>query len=81
MPGGGRRPEASLCQGRRVHGMDSAEEDVLAFTAFPKEHRPKPAPTNCLGRLKKEIKRWANVVAIFPDNAALIRLIGAVLLE
>lgn len=42
--------------------MDLAEEDVLAFMAFPKEHWPKLASTNCLERLNKEIKRRSNVV-------------------
>jgi putative transposase len=61
--------------------LDSAEEDVLAFMAFPKDHWPKLSSTNCLERLNKGIKRRSNVVGIFPNNAAVTRLVVAVLLE
>jgi putative transposase len=61
--------------------MDSAEHDVLAHRAFPKEHWPQLASTNPLERLNGEIKRRANVVGIFPNSGAAARLIGATLLE
>ena len=50
--------------------LDRAEQDVLAFMAFPKDHWPKIASTNCLERLNKEIKPRSNVVGIFPNNEA-----------
>lgn len=61
--------------------MDASEEDVLAYMAFPKEHWTQIHSTNSLERLNKEIKRRTNVVGIFPNDAAIIRLVGALLLE
>jgi putative transposase len=61
--------------------MDEAETDVLAFMAFPRAHWPKLHSTNPLERLNKEVKRRANVVGIFPCEASIVRLIGAILLE
>ncbi len=58
-----------------------AEEDVLAYMAFPPEHWTRIYSTNPLERLNREIKRRTNVVGIFPDADAASRLIGAVLLE
>ena len=64
-----------------AHLMDQAEPDVLAFMSFPKEHRTKLHSTNPLERLNGEIKRRTNVVGIFPKEAAINRLIGAILHE
>ena len=61
--------------------MDQAEPDVLAYMTFPKEHRTKLHSTNPIERLNGEIKRRTNVVGIFPNEAAITRLIGAILLE
>jgi transposase-like protein len=61
--------------------MDASLDDVLAYTAFPKEHWPQIASTNPLERLNGEIKRRSNVVGIFPNNRAVIRLVGALMLE
>ncbi len=61
--------------------MDDAEADVLAHTAFPAAHWSKIASTNPLERLNKEIKRRADVVGIFPNEAAITRLVGAGILE
>ena len=61
--------------------MDKAEPNVLAHRAFPKEHWPQLASTNPLERLNGEIKRRTNVVGIFPNPKAIVRLVGAILLE
>jgi putative transposase len=61
--------------------MDEAELDVLAHLSFPKAHRLQIHSTNPLERLNAEIKRRTDVVGIFPNEAAIVRLVGALLLE
>jgi len=61
--------------------LEAAEDDLLAFYAFPREHWSKLRSTNPLERVNREIARRSDVIGIFPNNAALLRLAGALLLE
>jgi putative transposase len=86
-------PEAASTQWRNVADqirpkapklatlMDSAEHDVLAYMTFPKAHSTKLHSTNPIERLNGEIKRRTEVVGIFPNDDAIVRLVGALLLE
>lgn len=61
--------------------MDDAEHEVLTFMTFPKAHRTQIHSTNPLERLNAEVKRRTNVIGIFPNDAAIVRLVGAMMLE
>jgi putative transposase len=61
--------------------LEQAEEELLAFYSFPREHWPKLRSTNPLERVNKEIGRRSDVVGIYPNDRALIRLAGMLLIE
>ncbi len=61
--------------------MDESRDDVLAYMDFPREHWAQIASTNPIERLNGEIKRRSDVVGIFPNDKAVVRLVGALMLE
>lgn len=61
--------------------MDASRDDVLAYMDFPREHWAQISSTNPLERVNREIKRRADVIGIFPNDGAIIRLVGALMLE
>ena len=61
--------------------MDASRDDVLVYMTFPREHWPQIASTNPLERLNGEIKRRSDVIGIFPNDKAAVRLVGALMLE
>ncbi len=61
--------------------MDASRDDVLAYMDFPREHWAQIASTNPLERVNREIKRRSDVIGIFPNDEAIVRLVGALMLE
>ena len=58
-----------------------AEPDILAYKSFPNEHWRRIHSTNLVERLNREVKRRTKVVGVFPDQSAVIRLVGTLLME
>ena len=61
--------------------LGQAEDDNLAYMAFPQKHWTRICSTNPLERLNKEVKRRTNVVGVFPDQPSVLRLVGSILIE
>ena len=61
--------------------MDASRDDVLAYMTFPRVHWTQIASTNPLERVNREVKRRSDVIGIFPNDEAIIRLVGALMLE
>ncbi len=61
--------------------MDASRDEVLAYMSFPREHRAQIASTTPLERVNREVKRRSDVVGIFPNDEAIVRLVGALMLE
>ena len=66
---------------RSAESVANTEGEVLAYLGFPPDHWTRIRSTSPLGRLNKEINRRINVVGVFPDEGAVIRLVGSVLME
>ena len=61
--------------------LDEAQEDLLAYCAYPAEHHSKIWSTNPIERLNKELKRRTKAIGLFPNDKSALRLLSAVLLE
>ena len=61
--------------------MDASRDDVLAYMTFPREHWTQIASTNPLARVNREVKQRADLIRVFPNDAAIVRLVGALMLE
>jgi putative transposase len=82
MTGMSKSQVSRLCEDPKLAAlMDQAEHDVLAFMRFHRDHWSRNHSTNPLEHLNAEVKRRTDVLGILPDEAAITRLVGAILLE